>query len=459
MKKSTLLLFFLLLSGSVLPQKILEFDFDYARFAYDSTANYIEFYYSFSQDDLGVMQTETGFTSKAVLHIEIQDTVTKQLVVNKIWKIDNPIADTANRNTSKSLIGVIGIPIPSGIYRCIVTGADGSDSTKSKSITEIMKITPYISKNISISDVQLSSNIKQDNADSASIFYKNTLEVIPNPTMLFGIGVPVLFYYSELYNLQRKDSAGDVLLKSVVYNSKGTKLFEKSKWLTGNNNSRVEVGTVNITKYPTDTYTLVLYMADSATNVGVSSTKKFFVYNPGVKDTQKVVKINTDVLSSQFNVLSEEECDQMFEKVKYLAVSAEIDQYKNLDSLQSKRQFLFDFWKKRDTDFSTPENEFYNEYMERVRLSDERYGTINRAGSKTDRGRVYVLYGEPDQIDRYPSDIDKKPYEIWQYNQIEGGVIFVFGDVTGFSNFELLHSTKRGELRDENWLSRIETTN
>jgi hypothetical protein len=66
------------------------------------------------------------------------------------------------------------------------------------------------------------------------------------------------------------------------------------------------------------------------------------------------------------------------------------------------------------------------------------------------------MYGEPDEIERFPSELDKKPYEIWHYNSIEGGVIFVFGDVTGFSNFELLHSTKRGELRDDNWMRKIQ---
>ena len=94
-------------------------------------------------------------------------------------------------------------------------------------------------------------------------------------------------------------------------------------------------------------------------------------------------------------------------------------------------------------------------YMDRVNLCNERYSVINRAGMKTDRGRIYILYGEPDEIERYPNDIDKKPYEIWHYNRLEGGVYFIFGDVSGFSNYELLHSTKRGELRDDYWQRRI----
>jgi hypothetical protein len=45
-----------------------------------------------------------------------------------------------------------------------------------------------------------------------------------------------------------------------------------------------------------------------------------------------------------------------------------------------------------------------------------------------------------------------KPYEIWHYYNLQGGVIFVFGDRRGFGRFELLHSTLVGEIKDENWM-------
>jgi hypothetical protein len=52
-----------------------------------------------------------------------------------------------------------------------------------------------------------------------------------------------------------------------------------------------------------------------------------------------------------------------------------------------------------------------------------------------------------------------KPYEIWFYNEIEGGVQFIFGDISGFGNYELLHSTKRGEVNDPDWERRLRTDN
>lgn len=455
MKKLIILIF--LLPLLVRAQENFNFDFDYARFGYDSVSNYVEFYYSFRQSELSTVQENSVDVSRAVLHIELQDSVSGNFILNKDWRIDNPIGDTSVQE-DKSLIGVVGFVVPRGVYYCTVSGTDGVDSTRSRSFSEVIKVDPLIKRQLNISDIQLSSHIKQENADSKSIFYKNTLEVMPNPAMIFGQGIPVLYYYTEIYNLQGEGtSSEDLKVSTLLIDSRNKVVSQKVKKITRTNSSRVEVGTMNLTKHPTDSYTLVISLIDSVKNIGVTTAKRFYIYNPNVVDSTRTAKGNTDLLASQYSVLSAEECDDLFQKSKYVASGSEVDQYENMESVEAKREFLYKFWKKRDQDPGTAENEFYNEYMNRVRTSEQKFGTINRSGVKTDRGRVYIIYGEPDEIDRYPNDIDKKPYEIWQYNQLEGGVIFVFGDVTGFSNYELLHSTKRGELRDDNWERRIQT--
>ena len=73
-------------------------------------------------------------------------------------------------------------------------------------------------------------------------------------------------------------------------------------------------------------------------------------------------------------------------------------------------------------------------------------------GWRTDRGRVYIIYGPPDEVERYPYSENMKPYEIWHYYNLQGGVIFVFGDRTGFGSYELLHSTLVGEIKNEEWM-------
>lgn len=442
---------------TLFPQQKLSFDFDYARFRYDSASSYVELYYSFPQSELSLNKTDKGNFVHAILHVELKDSATGQVIRNKDWDIKSPVTDTSGASMNRNLIGVIGLVVPNGVYNCIVSGKDAANPKKEKVINELIKVVPFNRENIALSDIQAASNIKQENADTSSIFFKNTLEVVPNPIVVYGEGLPVIYYYSEIYNLNSGNFTNNLLVKAYLLNSKGNTVFERTKEINRNSESRVEVGTIKINKLPTDTYVLMINVIDSLHNFGVNSTKRVFVYNPSVVDSSAGGYANRDVLSSEFSVMNIEECDNLFEESKYIATDQEIKQYKNIDNVEGKREFLFTFWHKRDKNPLTPENEFEKEYMERVKLSNERFANMGRKGMKTDRGRVYIEYGEPDEIDRYPNEQDKKPYEIWQYHQIEGGVIFIFGDVTGFSNYELLHSTKRGELSDDNWQRRIQT--
>jgi hypothetical protein len=102
------------------------------------------------------------------------------------------------------------------------------------------------------------------------------------------------------------------------------------------------------------------------------------------------------------------------------------------------------FWRRRAPGYR-------DAYMERIRYADQNYGFLGKRGYRTDRGRVYVIYGTPDDVDRHPSQSDSKPYEVWHYNNIQGGVEFDFVQRINTSDFELANSTHRNELHDDNW--------
>jgi hypothetical protein len=54
-------------------------------------------------------------------------------------------------------------------------------------------------------------------------------------------------------------------------------------------------------------------------------------------------------------------------------------------------------------------------------------------------------------VEHFQSTTESNPYEIWHYNSLQGGVIFVFVDREGMGNATLVHSTYRDELRDDDW--------
>ncbi|MFC2094114.1 GWxTD domain-containing protein [Bacteroidota bacterium] len=443
---------FFLLSGSVFAQGNFDFEFDYAQFGYDSTSNYVEFYYSFNQSSLTIINTDTIDYTEGILHITIEDTLTGELQVDKDWLISHIINDSLNSN--KSLVGVIGFLLNEGTYKCEIIGRDKIDTEKQRSIAEIFEVNPFYKLGMSMGDIQLASNIVQESNNVSSIFYKNSFEIMPIPTSTFGENQPVLFYYTELYNIKAQVD-GKLRIDKHVINSKGQVVNQKSKSISRSLGSRVEVGTVMTYKLPTDTYTLALSLIDSAANYGVSSSKKFFVYNPSVEYVDTFKTESSNIVLGMFGVMSDEELDDFFAKSRYVASEQEIEKYENLTTESAKRLYLTNFWKARDEDPSDDMNQYLKNYLRRIEESNNKYKTISKEGWKTDRGRAYLVYGQPSDIDRYPNQTDSRPYEIWYYNDIEGGVEFIFGDVTGFSDYLLLHSTKRGELRDDSWQRRI----
>jgi GWxTD domain-containing protein len=431
------------------------FEFDYAQFGYDSTSNYLEIYYSFDQNRLTSELKDNKKFLEGLLEINISDSLTGKIFLKKEWKIEHTVLDSTDQ-VNKDLVGTIGLKIPDGNYKFIIGGRNNQKETE-KFSTEYLNVHHFYDTTLSLSDIQLAANILMDSPNKNSMFFKNSMEVIPAPTIVFGVNRPVVFYYSEIYNLNNIPQNHEMKVFQIVYNSKGQLLSRKVKAFPSGINSKVETGSIVINKFPTDTYTLVLSVIDSLGNYGISSSKKFFVYNPDVLAVNETISHGpSSSLSSEFGAMSEEELDDIWEKSKYNATPLEIKNFPKITGVDSKRQFLYEFWKKKDKDISTPENETFREYLQRIDDSNKRFGSMSKIGWKTDRGRVLILYGEPNEIERFPNQMDKKPYEIWHYDNIEGGVIFVFADLSGFSDYMLINSTKRGELRDDNWQNRIQ---
>jgi GWxTD domain-containing protein len=441
MKRLYCIILLLLFAGNYYSQSRFDFEFDYAQFSYDTTSNYIEFYYAFNQASLSRELTDSLIFIKGVLHITIQDSLTGELKVDKDWMVSHVLKDSIAEN--KSLIGVIGFILEEGRYKCAISGRDFLKPERNREISEYIQVSPFHLLGMSMADIQLASNIIQGSENTSSIFYKNTFEVLPIPTSTFGESQPVLFYYTELYNLSGVQSDSKLRVDRHVINSRGQIVNQKSKDISRSLNSRVEVGTLMAYKLPTDTYTLLLSLIDSVSNFGVSSSKKFFVYNPSVEYVDTFQVKGSDFVTGMFGVMSDEELDDFFKKSKYIASEAEIDKYESLSEVGAKRKFLTEFWDARDINPNDGRNQQLVSFLSRIELSNERFKAMSKEGWRTDRGRVYLIYGEPSEIDRYPNQTDKRPYEIWTYQDVEGGVIFIFAD------------TKRGELRDDSWERRV----
>lgn len=441
--------------AAMFAQSELSFEFDYARFNYDESSMFLEFYYEINSKGMVAVETPNGIIAEAIVRIEMKNALADTFLINKDWMIQNVLDTSMQERQISVLTGTFGFVVPEGNYTLQVKVHDVHNPAFQKTIDEQISITPYKEGGFAISDIELAKNIKRDDTDPNSIFYKNTLEVFPNPSMVFSNYSPVVFYYMEMYNLKSEDPSTDYTLQKILYNSQGSQVLMQEKQVKQSESAIVEVGLFNLSKQPTDSYNIVVNLIDNKTKHAFISSKRFFHYNPGVVDSSAVGILSSGLVGSEFSEYSAEECDRMFAQAKYISTRNEVNQYNKLDSLDAKRKFLFNFWKNRDSDPATPRNEFKEDYMRRVEYVNSNYRHMGREGFLSDRGRIYLMYGEPDQRDFYPSVQNLKPYEVWFYNNIEGGVSFYFGDISGFGNYQLLHSNKRGEVTDENWQQRI----
>ncbi len=431
-------------------QNPFQLDIDFARFYGDSTQIYLEMYYGIHENMLTYRVDSGRYVGAANLSWVIRSD--SAVVAKKEWTVPHLIDDTARLQRPQSMIGLESVGLPAGDYRMVVQGYDVYDTTRRDSLAVPVRISKFPPDKEALSDIELCTSI-QSSSNKKSIFYKNTLEVIPNAAKLYGNGLPILYYYTEVYNLGVHQTEPNVTVHTSVIDAFGKEVYGHDKIKPRSHNSVLEIGTVNLSAVKGGTYIFRVSLLDSAKSVLASTAKKFFIYKPGTVLDTVTAGGATDAATSEFAVMTEGDLDRAFERTKYISTDVERDQYQKLTDLKAKQQFMYEFWKRRDPDPRTPENEYKDQYLKRVEYADEHYTMGFHEGWKSDRGRVYITYGACDEVERFPSSAESNPYEIWHYNSIQGGVIFVFVDHNGMGDFILVHSTHRDELHDDNWFT------
>jgi len=120
-----------------------------------------------------------------------------------------------------------------------------------------------------------------------------------------------------------------------------------------------------------------------------------------------------------------------------------------------KAKYFHNFWQNRDPSNPAKAWEAYHKQVVKVNKS---YSTLLYKGYETDRGRIYLQYGSPNDKELFEGG---RPYEIWQYYKVKNqrNVKFVFYQVNiGSDDFELIHSNAIGEITNNNWESLVEVS-
>lgn len=251
------------------------------------------------------------------------------------------------------------------------------------------------------SDIMLVSNYKEEPDGKKEI----------SPLINGNIGNLKDFYlFFEVYN--NTDSIREEAYVYKVIDEKNTPLLEGNYdyFLDSGVNKKVE--RINTNLFTIGDFTIEI--SDKKTNEIVASKKITYRW-----DYLPVSLKNLDLAISQ---------------LAYVATSKELAYIKDGKTRQEKERRFLKFWRDKDPTPTTPKNEFLIEYYNRIKIANERYSHYVD-GWRTDMGMVYIIYGNPSNIERHPFESNTKPYEIWEYYDINRRFIFV--DDSGFGDYRL----------------------
>jgi len=285
-----------------------------------------------------------------------------------------------------------------------------------------------------------------DTVPAASEVRKGNLFIATAPDLTLAPDRSVLSYYCEVY----RDSAGAApwLVRVIGQDGHVVVSTRSTETALGAGGGQI-AASVDLSGLPPGVYTLAL-----AVGAGSDTVTRLAAFRMGGFETQRdVVRAQTATQPpDRFSDATEAQLDSMFAPLSYLGQPGELVVYNGL-TVEGKQRFLRDFWRRRDPTPGTAENETEAGFYRRIEEANRRFregGAAGVPGWRTDRGRVFIRYGEPDDLRREPQTGADRPWEAWKYTK-NRALKFVFLDFTRLGNYSLIYSNDRLERNPGDW--------
>lgn len=425
---------------------------DYATFYLPAdTTTYVEYYYSLYRHQLGFVRSEDNTYSYAgvLVTAHIYDRDGNPVDSASTYFLSQAHDDSDRERTDIRLFDYLPMKIHPGDYRVELSAID--DVSKETGSTSLLVTVPdYAVSGLTLSDLELAYEIREIGADATAgvnpRLVKDDLLVVPNPSATFHYQKDsVLHVYYELYGLDESPAPNQqFVIGYAVKDASGRLIHDYGRnQLEKPGNTAVLTADLDISSIDPGTYYLVIEAEDSADGSRTVASKQFAIYDPDAAaasidsaDVQTMVDIAWFHLSEA-------------DKIRIGKMSQE-----------GKVNLLRQFWRNQDPDPSNPENPVYEEAVRRFAYANQEFSTTRGAndGWRTDRGRVYIMYGPYDERDEVVMSGKSYPYIKWTYYHLEGGCIFLFVNdfVAGAADYRLVHSTHPRERYDPKWQAVLE---
>ena len=394
-------------------------------------------------------------------------------------KEDHFIFETVPRHTitelnTHSIIDLRHYFVVSGTIRMKFTLTDLQDTTHHFVYQDSFIVAPVTTAPF-YSELQLLDTTLPSPAQT--IFLKNGQQQVPASTNFLDEKKSQLHYYAELYNANNIPKADLPLMQTIIVAKKENEVYsnefmQKDTIVVGD--PSVISGNFDISTLPSGNYYLCAKLENNAKAIIGSGTLFFQRLNTHPAepkhDTSKKVAAVTDTGMESVNVLNlnktflaKYSLSDIRAILKMLLPVSNPIETKTINNFLKKpdemymRYYIYNYFSninKKDPAAA------WKAYKEKV-LEVNRLFTRGAAGYETDRGFIYLRYGEPTEIVTVENEQGTLPYEIWQYNTLTemshkdvANAVFLFykrNEMT--SDYKLLHSTVTGEIQNSSWRS------
>ncbi len=285
------------------------------------------------------------------------------------------------------------------ILKCII---EDSDSRRISS-KEFPLNVREIPETLGMSDLMLISEIVKNSEGD---------KIVPNISGGVTTKHTALSFYFDIYSGKKEDVVLEYSLTDLKSNV-SLKQEDPRTIQPGANSIR---HTISNAKFSSGVYSLTIALKDSNRKEITSTSKNIISKIEGIP--------------SSINDL-----DKAIAQMLYIASPGELDFIKEAKELDDKMERFLAFWAKKKPNPKDEENPILNEYYRRVEYANKNFKSFSE-GWRSDMGMIFITFGPPSSVERHPLDMNSKPYEIWEYNELSRSFIFI--DQTGFGDYRLV---------------------
>jgi GWxTD domain-containing protein len=427
---------------------------------------YLETYLSIIGNSVNYVKNKNG---KFQATIDVVLTLTKDDSIRSAqrYTLNSPEIDDSSK--AVNFLDLQRIPLPAGLYDLKITMMDLNEVPQKPKTTKRAVFIDLDKDSISISGVEMLESYTA--SGSQGLLTKSGYDLVPYVSSFFPDNMEKMNFYGEIYNTQKvlQPSEKFLVLYYIESVSTGSKLSDFNAFAKPTAQSVVPlIYNFNIKTLPSGNYNLVIEVRNSLNRLLAMRKTPFERFNPGTNyklDDLSAIDVTNTFVGKYTNV---DTLTDMIRCLRPISSTSEIEYAENrikAGDVKLMQQYFYNFWVARNE--KNPEGAWLTYNVEVQKVNHE-FGTQITKGYDTDRGRVYLQYGPPDQRVVSTNEPSSYPYEIWQYYSIrpnpnlnalnqpnltnQTNKKFVFADfdlVT--NNWRLIHSDARGEIRDDNW--------